>query len=410
VPLQGRGRPIGALTLVMADSGRRFDEHDLRLAEEIGWRAGVALENARLYEAAQEGRAELAAVIAVMAEAVLLFDRNGELRLSNDAADSLLDGRLPGDVKELARILDSSGERELRALEGEQELDGGRWVEVSVYRTHDGSGTIEPDPVEEDKRAPTVTEGARDEESGSIVVVLRDVTETRTRQLARDAFIGVLSHELRTPITTIYGGSELLGRELGDEQRTEIVADIRAESERLARLVEDLLVMSRVERGEVEISDEPVLIQRLLPPLIESLKVRWPTLSIDLHLADGLPAVRGDATYLEQVLRNLLINAFRYGDGLGSGVQVTAREVDDRVTVCVLDTGPGPGTGSPERLFELFYRAPSARRVPGGAGIGLFVCRQLVEAMGGQIWARAREAGGSEFGFELPIIDAGSVD
>jgi signal transduction histidine kinase len=278
----------------------------------------------------------------------------------------------------------------LDALAGEVRLAAsGRWLDVSVYRTN----------------SPERTSRA------AAVVVLRDVTPARAAALARDAFMGVLSHELRTPITTIYGGSELLERGLPAEAASEVVRDIRTESERLARLVEDLLVMSRVERGGVEIGDEPVLIQRVLPSVIGALESRSPGLKVSLSVDDGLPAVRGDATYLEQVVRNLLTNAARYGDAAGSGVEVTAtaQEGGREVAVRVLDRGPGLGGDSAEKLFELFYRAPAAKRVPGGAGIGLFVCRQLVEAMGGRIWARPRPGGGAEFGFALPAIETDVV-
>ncbi len=164
--------------------------------------------------------------------------------------------------------------------------------------------------------------------------------------------------------------------------------------------------MTRVERGGVEIGDEPVLVQRLLPPLVDALVARWPGLRIDLELGESLPAVKGDLTYLEQVLRNLLTNAVRYGEALEAGLTVAAAEGDGEVIVRVLDRGPGMGEEAPEQLFELFYRAASARGVPGGAGIGLFVCRQLVQAMGGRIWARPRHEGGAEFGFALPVIEA----
>jgi signal transduction histidine kinase len=411
VPLLARSRAVGALTLVNAESGRRFDEEDLRLAEELATRAGVAIENARLYEAVDARRAELDAVIAAMEEAVLVFDERGVLRISNRSATRLFNYAVPATIDELAAILQPAKEprdgeaaapRDAAAsMEGEKRLVGsGRWLDVSVYRP-----TVA-------RRVPSQTPGALSEprpggpESPS-VVVLRDVTDTRAAQLARDAFMGVLSHELRTPITTIYGGSELLERGLAGGQASDVIRDIRGEAERLARLVEDLLVMSRVERGGVEIGDEPVLVQRVLPPLVESVAARWPGLQVDVEMEDGLPAVRGDLTYLEQVLRNLLTNAVRYGDGLGQGIalKVIAESAGREVAIRVLDRGPGPGTDSPDKLFELFYRAPAARRVPGGAGIGLFVCRQLVEAMGGRIWAIARPDGGAEFGFALPAID-----
>jgi PAS domain S-box-containing protein len=394
VPLTGRGAPVGALTLVMAESGRVLGERDLALAVELGMRAGIALENARLYQAADDRRAQLDTVLAALAEAVLVFDASGQLRLSNKAADELFGGSSPGTMDELLhqrlRLTHTEGD-EVPTPEGdvhEVHLDlNGRWLEMRRYRALRGMSG------ETNLLAPTV-------------VVLRDITSARAASAARDAFMGVLSHELRTPVTTIYGGSQLLGRNLDDEHRADVVSDIQVESERLARLVEDLLVMTRVERGMVEISDEPVLLQHLLGPVAQSTAERVGNPEIRLDIGDRLPAVRGDATYVEQVVRNLLTNAVRYGRGLQSGVDVQATEEDDRVVVRVLDRGPGFQDDDPERLFDLFYRATSARSVPGGAGIGLFVCRHLIEAMGGQIWARSREGGGAEFGFYLPVMEA----
>jgi len=229
--------------------------------------------------------------------------------------------------------------------------------------------------------------------------------QLRKASFAKDEFLAVLAHELRTPITTIYGGSELLERDLDKDRRAEVISDIRVESERLARLVEDLLVMTRVERGMVEITDEPVLVQHLLSSVVGSTPGRWDGARIDLRLAERLPAARGDSTYIEQVVRNLLTNAVRYGRGVEDGIELSAREEDAQIAVRVLDHGPGFGGDDAERLFDLFYRAAAARSVPGGAGIGLFVCRHLIEAMGGRMWARERPEGGAEFGFSLPIME-----
>ena len=393
VPLLGRQGPIGALSLVTAESGRVLGPRDLALAEELGARAGIALENARLYQTANDRRAQLDAVLGALAEAVLVFDGEGNLQLANSAAERMFLDEVPAtDADLMTRI----GLDELSARvpdltdEDAPEVnlqDSDRWVEVRRYGAasaiDDGRGA----------KAPSV-------------VVLRDVTQARAARAARDAFLGVLSHELRTPITTIYGGSELLQRGLEPERREEVITDIRVESERLARLVEDLLVMTRIERGTVEIGDEPILIQRLLPSVVRAFVGQRPDVAVSLNLSERLSAVRGEPTYVEQVVRNLLTNAVRYGNGAESGIKITAEEGQDEVVVRVLDSGSGLAGSDPEKLFELFYRSEAARSVPGGAGIGLFVCRNLVEAMGGRIWARSREEGGAEFGFTLLVVDS----
>ena len=392
VPLVGRHGPIGALSLVMAESGRRLGERELNLATELGARAGIALENAQLYQTANDRRAQLDAVLAALAEAVIVFDGSGGLRLGNRAAAEIFAGQLPKTLAEMwqrltpgpAEVLPDDGGDAAESVEVTP--DGGRhWLELRRYRAATNAG-----------------DGGG---SAPMVVVLRDVTSARAARAARDAFIGVLSHELRTPITTIYGGSELLERDLDKDRRAEVISDIRVESERLARLVEDLLVMTRVERGMVEITDEPVLVQHLLSSVVGSTPGRWDGARIDLRLVERLPAARGDSTYIEQVVRNLLTNAVRYGRGVEDGIELSAREEDAQIAVRVLDHGPGFGGDDPERLFDLFYRAAAARSVPGGAGIGLFVCRHLIEAMGGRMWARERPEGGAEFGFSLPIME-----
>jgi signal transduction histidine kinase len=167
--------------------------------------------------------------------------------------------------------------------------------------------------------------------------------------------------------------------------------------------------MTRVERDMVETSDEPILIQHLLAQVVNTSRSRFGGAAITLQIGERLPAVRGDQTYIEQVVRNLITNAVRYGDGAEKGIEVDAFQENDEVIVRVLDQGNGFGDEDPERLFDLFYRSAAARSVPGGAGIGLFVCRNLVEAMGGRIWARERDEGGAEFGFSLPVVEADPI-
>jgi signal transduction histidine kinase len=123
----------------------------------------------------------------------------------------------------------------------------------------------------------------------------------------------------------------------------------------------------------------------------------------DARIPAGLPTVIGDRTYVEQVLRNLLSNAAKYG-GAGSTVEVIVEPDGGELAVRVLDDGPGIDPVEAGRLFELFYRSPSTAVTIAGAGIGLFVCARLVDAMGGRIWARPRPTGGSEFGFALRIM------
>jgi signal transduction histidine kinase len=226
--------------------------------------------------------------------------------------------------------------------------------------------------------------------------------EREARQL-QEAFVGIMSHELRTPITTILAGSKLLSRDRGLRGGgKELALDIEAEADRLFRLVEDLLVLSRLERGSLSVGDEPVHLVRVLQRVVASETPRWPSTRFELPSERAGALVRGDETYVEQVVRNLLTNAAKYSPA-GSTVRVELERRDSEVTVRVLDEGGGVSDAEVERLFSLFYRSPTTAASAAGAGIGLFVCRRLVGAMGGRIWARGRPEGGSEFGFSLAI-------
>ncbi|MBA2300642.1 MAG: PAS domain-containing protein, partial [Chloroflexi bacterium] len=256
--------------------------------------------------------------------------------------------------------------------------------------------------------------------TGQDITERRRVEEERDQLLAeerragefREAFIDVISHELRTPITTILGLTQILsrpGRADDATSRLAMLEDVRAESERLHRLVEDLLVLSRAERGRLVIDAEPLQPRRLLERIVTQEAPELPSLQIEMQVAPDLPVVAGDPTYLEQIVRNLLGNAAKYTP-VGTRVVVDARHEGDAVEVRVIDEGPGVPDESVRRVFDLFYRDPDSARAVAGSGIGLFVCRSLVEAMGGRMWALRRPEGGSEFGFTLRVLEVDDVD
>jgi two-component system OmpR family sensor kinase len=200
------------------------------------------------------------------------------------------------------------------------------------------------------------------------------------------------------------------GDKLEPATRAEILSDIVAESDRLFRLIEDLLVLARFDEG-LELVGEPSLLQRVVPAVVESERHRWPQAQFTVHSGRDLPAVGGDETSIQQIVRNLLSNAVKYGP-VGQEIEVRIDDEADGVAVRVLDRGPGIKVVEADDLFTPFYRSPSTATTAGGAGIGLFVSRRLIGAMGGRIWAAARTdgGGGSEFGFWLPRYEAGSDD
>jgi len=237
------------------------------------------------------------------------------------------------------------------------------------------------------------------------LAVISDVTWRHEADQIRERFLGVLSHELRTPVTSIYGGTQLLlgrGARLDPATRAELLVGIAAESERLQRMIENLVAMARIERGAEYGGPRPVLVERTLKSLVEREKALWPEVTIRLVTPGPVSMVAADEEYLAQVMRNLLSNAAKYG-GPGSTVEVLAVDGPEEVEILVRDDGPGLGEDDIDKLFNLYYRAAPAAAAAPGAGIGLFVCHELVAMMGGRTWAKNRPEGGAEFGFSLPV-------
>jgi signal transduction histidine kinase len=411
VVIGGPTAPWGVLG-AHTDTRRIFAEDDVLFLQAVANVLAAAIERRKteerlnaVAEAERARAAELKAVLQSMRDAVVVSDNRGQVVLANLAAEELLGKRLRQGMRGILKAF--SWPNGLRAPAILTESNG---VEVRVR--DDETAATEPDNAEpvaatrwmELMSYPVRGDGPDADDAGHILI-MRDVTAARDARAVRDAFIGILSHELRTPVTTIYGGSEVLARSgstLAESVRREVYDDIRAESDRLYRLVENLLVLSRVEREGLAIEREPILLQRLLPRVVSAEAVRWPAAKFELDIKPGLPPAVAEDIYVEQVVRNLLTNAAKYGDG---AVLVCA-EATERATirVTVRDDGPGFKDGEEQRLFEIFYRSPAATRRASGAGIGLFVAQQLVRAMGGHIWAANRPEGGAEFGFEIPVF------
>ena len=361
-------------------------------------RLGDEVRLAELVTAERARSAELNAIIGAIGEGIVVVDADGTVSLANRTAETLLGSADAGALDEPLDRLALPHGMDLAALAAhgpiQARLHGsdGQWLEVAAY-------PVDPSPGD-----------ALDHPGRSTILVLRDVTGAREREQARDTFIGVLSHELRTPVTTIYAGSELLARgetKLDEAARVGIFEDIHAEAERLHRLVEDVVALTRFGEGALEIGNEPVLLQRVLPAVVRSEQGRWPTGRFELALPYDLPPVAGEATYVEQVVRNLLANAMKYS-GTDAVVRILVEVAPSgaEVQVRMLDAGPGFPEAEADRLFELYYRSPSVSRKISGSGVGLFVCARLIDAMGGYVWAVNHEGAGAEFGFALRVIPA----
>jgi two-component system sensor histidine kinase KdpD len=228
--------------------------------------------------------------------------------------------------------------------------------------------------------------------------------ELRRENVTRDEFLGLVSHELRTPITVILGNAHVLLRTLQgtSEEHDRALLDISVEAQRLNRIIGNLLVLARL-RGGQELDTEPVILQQAIDATVAQHRLRYPDRAVSVTSAKVTAPVLGHELSVEQVLENLLSNAEKYSPP-GETIDVVLEQGDGEQSVRVSDRGIGiqGGQGWP---FEAFHRSPEATAMNGGIGIGLTVCKRLVEAQGGTIWARNRKGGGAEFWFTLPLCD-----
>jgi K+-sensing histidine kinase KdpD len=211
--------------------------------------------------------------------------------------------------------------------------------------------------------------------------------------------VDILSHELRSPITTIHLGTRVLhdGSSMPTPVRQEVVAAVEEETERLYRLVEDLLAVARHDDGDNPLPVRPLLLQHWILDVVDREVRAQRRLRVRVAVPADLPPVQADEAALGHVLRNLLANVDRHaGDGMPAEV-VVRRAGGERVSIDVLDRGPGFAPEETSRLFEPFYRGPAAEATGSGAGLGLAAGRRLMRAMGGDLGAQAREGGGSRF-------------
>lgn len=281
-------------------------------------------------------------------------------------------------------------------------MDGGTFGAISFIRTADRPRFREDEfatGVELARRAALHIDRAR---------ALAEMAEASG---AKDELFAMVSHEVRTPVTMLSGASSLLRRRydtLPAEERDALLLDIETHAQRLLRITENLLAMGGKGRRLAD-TLEPVLLQRALPAAAERFEFGHPGARVGVRLPPGLPPVLASEATLEQVIGNLLDNAFKYCGG--EPVEITAQHDEGRgaVRVDVADRGPGL---SPELLGSVFQPFVRGRgeALPAGLGLGLAVCERLVNASGGSIWAAPREGGGTVFSFEFPVVEGGTSE
>ena len=222
------------------------------------------------------------------------------------------------------------------------------------------------------------------------------------KQSLRNVFLSSVSHDLRTPLATIHGAADTLLRKggfLAEEKKEELVRTIHGEAERLNRIVRNVLNMTRLESGAIQVNKDWQSLEEITGVVIERLSERLKDHPLSLMIPDNLPLIPFDPLLVEQVLTNLLENSLHHTPP-GTPVEFVARMQKAGVLIEIADRGPGIPAGLEERIFEKFTRGKSPG---GGVGLGLSICRVIVEAHGGRIWAENRPGGGAVFRFTLPI-------
>jgi PAS domain S-box-containing protein len=243
--------------------------------------------------------------------------------------------------------------------------------------------------------------------SDATVYSFQDRTDERAVDKLKDDFVATASHELRTPLSAIYGAAKTLRRAdvLGEDGVERLIGIISSESERLARVIDDILFASHLDSGRLRLASERVDVAALATDVVDSMR---PQVEEDVRLeldvpSNDAPVVDVDPTKLRRVLTNLLENAVKYSPEGGS-VVLRVDAADGRLRVHVADEGLGIARAEQERIFEKFYRAdPQLARGVGGTGLGLYICRELVQRMGGEIEVDSEPGRGSTFTVELPV-------
>ena len=229
--------------------------------------------------------------------------------------------------------------------------------------------------------------------------------ELRIANSRKDELLGLVSHELRTPLTGILGCSDLLlrrAKQLPAADSEVLLRDINDHGKRLQRVIENMLVLSRAETA-LETNTEPLLLQRLLPGVLESLEPLKGDRRIDANFASDLPPVAANDVFVELVVTNLVRNSEKYS-AENTDVEVRVEAGNDTVTITVADHGDQLDQTEVDRMFEVFYRDPDQSKNVSGLGLGLPVCKRLTEIQGGSIRARPRFGGGLEVAVGFPVV------
>ena len=402
VPVKQEGRVVGVVQL-MSDE-RIYADEDLELVEGLVGQMGAAVRMARLHAERRRAEAAEAAAHAVAAE------REQEARVLEAVGDGIFYVRRNGVVRfwnRSAELILGLRSEDVLDLTAAEVVPGWPAIAEQVSVTDDDSvPRVSRVPVEVGGRELWLSFVAVGRPEG-VVYAFRDLTVERELEQAKSYFIATVSHELRTPMTAVYGAARTLLRpdvDLSAVQRSELLEMIATQSERLAQITEEVLLASRLDRGEVAVEQDRVNVAELARRTVETMQ---PHISVAVTLeAPGEAFATGDRDRIQQILINLLDNAAKYSPS-GGGITVSVDETAEHIELAVTDEGVGIAPGEQQAIFEKFYRVdPHLSQTPGGTGLGLYISRELAQRMGGEITVESEPSSGSTFVLELPRSSA----
>jgi two-component system phosphate regulon sensor histidine kinase PhoR len=392
VPMVARGRTVGAISLLGADAGRPYGPDDLALAEHLARLAALAVDNTRLHQQVQES-ADAAHVLTYVADGVFLVDRAGVIRLWNPTVQAITG-------------------LEARAVVGRQAADViPEWQALAARIPVGGAEPVQPEtlPIDTDYGERWISISGVEFFDGT-VYALRDLTEVRRLEQLKAEFVATASHELRTPLAAVYGAAQTLRRHdfaLDEAGRERFVSLIVDESERLGRIVNDILLANQLDIGGLDLRTETFDPSELVERVVEAARAHAPSaITVESAAGPPPPTLSSDRDRLRQVLVNLVENAIKYSPE-GGRVEVGATPAGEMVRFYVRDQGLGVPAEEQRRIFDKFYRLdPNMTAGVGGTGLGLYICNELVRRMGGRIWVESDGEAGSTFLFEIPASES----
>jgi len=241
-------------------------------------------------------------------------------------------------------------------------------------------------------------------ESNNKVIVLKNITSFKELDAAKTDFIATVSHELKTPLASSDFSLRLLEDDrIGKEETKELIQQLKSDNQRMLRILSELLNMSQVEAGKIQLDIQSVnpyqIIENSIMAVATTAKEKEITIQKELEI--GLPNIKADADKINWVLNNFLANAIKYAPSK-SDIIMSCKKIDHQLSFSVTDKGQGIDEAYLGKIFERYFQVPG-RSDKKGSGIGLAICKEFIEAMGGKLWVKSKIGEGSKFGFDTPI-------